>query len=86
LHLLRCSRVIAIVENKSAKQVNLNIAMEWGFMLALGKPVLYLEANGCDTRPADWSGLLRRSFEWDAPEPGIEAAIMEWLASPVSRG
>jgi nucleoside 2-deoxyribosyltransferase len=53
--------------------------MEWGFMRALGKPVLYLEEKEFSHHRADWSGLLRDQFSWIDPKPGIEKAIRQWL-------
>ena len=80
LHLVACSRGIAIVEDKSKGELNPNVAMEWGFMRALGRPVLYLEEKDFSHHRADWSGLLRDQFSWLDPKPGIEAAIKRWLS------
>ena len=42
LHLLGCSRGVAIVEDQYRAELNPNVAMEWGWMRGMGKPVLYL--------------------------------------------
>src|ERR1044071_7899395 len=42
LHTLACCRGVAIVEDRYRPELNPNVAMEWGFMRALGKPVLFL--------------------------------------------
>jgi nucleoside 2-deoxyribosyltransferase len=70
---------VAIVEDKVKSELNPNVAMEWGFMKAMGKPVLYLEEESFKERRADWSGLIRDPFAWDDPMPGIEKAITNWL-------
>jgi len=79
LHLLGCSRGIAIVEDKAKTELNPNVAMEWGFMRAMGKPVLYLEEESFSSSRADWSGLIHDQFSWTNPAPGIENAIANWL-------
>ncbi len=81
LYLLGCSRGIAIVEDRHTGELNPNVAMEWGWMRAMGKPVYYLVEEGFSRERADWSGLLRSSFAWSNPLPAIEQAIRNWLAS-----
>jgi hypothetical protein len=84
LHLLACSRGVAIVEDKSKGELNPNVAMEWGFLKAFGRPVLYLEEIDFKRQRADWHGLIRHSFRWDDPEEDIQIGVTEWLSS--SRG
>ena len=86
LHLLGCSMGIAIVEDKSVAELNPNVAMEWGFMRAFGKPVLYLEEEEFSHQRVDWQGLIKRSFSWTNPEKTIEDAVTEWLATPHVKG
>jgi hypothetical protein len=79
LHLLGCSRGIAIVEDKYTKELNPNVAMEWGWMRGLGKDVLYLVEEEFAHERADWSGLLHDSFPWGDPLSAIDEAIAKWL-------
>jgi hypothetical protein len=81
LHLLGCSRGIAIVEDRYTKELNPNVAMEWGWMRALGKDVLYLVEEKFSHERADWSGLRYDSFPWDDPSSAIDEAITKWLPS-----
>lgn len=43
LYLLGCAHGIAIIEDKFKKELNPNIAMEWGWMRAMDRPVLALK-------------------------------------------
>jgi nucleoside 2-deoxyribosyltransferase len=82
--LLACSLGVAIVEDKSRGELNPNVAMEWGFLRAFGRPVLYLEERSFKKQRADWHGLIKHSFTWDEPEDDIHNGVTEWLSS--SRG
>lgn len=58
--------------------------MEWGFLRAFGRPVLYLEEMSFKKQRADWHGLIKHSFKWDEPEEDVQSAVADWLVS--SRG
>jgi hypothetical protein len=75
LYLLACVRGIAIVENQFNPKLNPNVAMEWGWMRAMGKPVLYLVEQQVQTEEADVSGLINARFPWNDPEKAIETAV-----------
>jgi hypothetical protein len=79
VYLLGCARGIAIVENKYRDQVNPNVAMEWGWMRAAKKDVLYLLEEDFENTSADFSGFLSARFSWSHPEEGIEKALDQWL-------
>jgi hypothetical protein len=79
VYLLGCARGIAIVENKYNDQVNPNVAMEWGWMRAAKKDVLYLLEEDFENTSADFSGFLSARFSWSYPEKGIEEALNQWL-------
>lgn len=81
LHLLGCSKAIAIVEDKYKNELNPNVAMEWGWMRRAGKDVLYLMEKDFDDERADWQGLTKDQFSWDDPEEEIFGAIREWLGN-----
>jgi hypothetical protein len=78
-YLFGCQRGIAIVESKYRHELNPNVTMEWGWMRCMGKDVLYLVESTFDLGRADIGGLLQDSFQWDAPEPAIQASIKKWL-------
>jgi hypothetical protein len=78
-YLCGCGLGIAIVESKHQNELNPNVTMEWGWMRAMGKDVLYLVEKTFDRKRADTSGLLEDPFTWDNPEPEITASISQWL-------
>jgi hypothetical protein len=80
LYLLGCSRGIAIVESKHTEELNPNVAMEWGWMRAMGKRVLFLAEKSFDLRRADWAGLIEEQFQWEKPGPGIKPAVKRFLS------
>jgi len=79
LYLLACRRGIAIVESKYKPELNPNVALEWGFMRALGKDVLFLMENDFSYARADWEGFLSERFDWNKPANDIKPAIHNWL-------
>lgn len=79
LYLLGCRRGVAIVENRVRKELNPNVAMEWGWMRGMGRNVLYLVEKKFNQPRADWDGLSESRFDWDDPVPGITAAVTAWL-------
>ncbi len=79
IYLLACGRGIAIVEEKFRPQLNPNVAMEWGWMRAMGKRVLYLVERDVEFEPADVGGLIKDRFHWDNPEPDVRKAIFQEL-------
>jgi hypothetical protein len=79
LFLFGCARGIAIIEGQYLPELNPNVAMEWGWMKAMGKPVLFLMEKSFKYIRADWSGLDPKIFEWDKPTAGIQEALEKWL-------
>lgn len=79
--MLACARGIAIVEDRFNPKLNPNVSMEWGWMRAMKRPVLYLieKAVPAEQIPADVMGLIRSRFKWDDPEADIPRLIAENL-------
>ena len=78
-YLFCCGNGVAIVEDKYKDEFNPNVAMEWGWMRATEKRVLYLIEKDFKHLRADTQGLLSEEFVWDAPLPGIQAAITKYF-------
>ena len=74
-----CAMGIAIVEDKYRPEINPNVAMEWGWMRALGRRVLFLMEETFSHGRADWGGLRSLEFKWEAPKPRIRKAINEFF-------
>jgi nucleoside 2-deoxyribosyltransferase len=79
LYLLGSAKGVAIVEDRCRKEMNPNVAFEWGWMKGMGKRVFYLMEEGFAHSRADWSGLLNKTFSWDNPLDGIRTALTAWL-------
>ena len=78
-YLLYCDQAIAIVEDCHTEELNPNVAMEWGWMRAMGRPVLFLKEVSFSQLRADWEGLVSDTFDWNAPEVRIRPAVVRWL-------
>jgi hypothetical protein len=79
--MLACPRGIAIVEDRFNANLNPNVAMEWGWMRAMKKPVLFLVEKAVPTTqsPADVMGLIKGQFDWNNPEADIPRLVAEYL-------
>jgi len=65
--MLGCRRGIAIVEERFDGKLNPNVAMEWGWMRAMNKDVIYLVEKKALHAPADVQALIQDRFDWDDP-------------------
>jgi hypothetical protein len=76
-----CARGIAILEARYISELNPNVAMEWGWMKGMGKPVLFLMEGSFPEKfkRADWSGLDPKTFNWDDPVADIDAHVAKFL-------
>lgn len=73
-YLFCCKYGVAIQESRYLPETNPNVAMEWGWMQGMGRTVIYLREQQFKER-ADWFGRLHGTFDWDAPDAEIQAAI-----------
>jgi hypothetical protein len=53
--------------------------MEWGWMRAMGKRVLFLMEDTFSRGRADWGGLRSWRFSWAEPREGVRKAIHEFF-------
>lgn len=79
LYTLGSCRGIAIVEDRYRPELNPNVAMEWGWMRAMDKPVLFLMEKDFKHRRADWEGLMPESFSWDNPAETIPPIVEKYF-------
>ncbi len=79
LHLLGCSRGVAIVEDRCRSEMNPNVAFEWGWMKGMARRVYFLAEERFAHERADWKGLISKTFSWRNPRAGIREAITTWL-------
>ena len=79
LNMLGSKYGVAILEDQCQPELNPNVAMEWGWMLGMGREVLMLREKHFGHLRADWAGRLDKTFAWDDPGSGIEQAVVEFL-------
>jgi hypothetical protein len=79
VYMICCKYGIAILEDRIANEFNPNIAIEYGFMRALNKPVLLLADTGFRNLRADIIGILREQFDITDIKNSIDAPINTWL-------
>ncbi len=79
IHLLGCGRGVAVIENRYKKELNPNVALEWGWMRAMDKPVLFLLEKDFKEFRADILGFIPDTFSWEQPEQEIPGHISAWL-------
>jgi len=74
-----CKFGIAILEDRVAAEFNPNVALEYGFMRALNKPVLLLADTGFRNLRADIIGTLREQFDITDIKGTTKAPVETWL-------
>jgi hypothetical protein len=74
-----CKYGIAILEDRVANEFNPNVAIEYGYMRALNKPVLLLADTGFRNLRADIIGTLREQFDITDIKGTIDNPINIWL-------
>ena len=79
-YIFGCKYGIAVLENFSRDEFNPNVALEYGYMIALGKETLLLKEKQFKTR-ADIHGTMHEEFDKDSLATTIPAAINNWLNS-----
>ena len=58
-----CNFGIAVFERLESERYNPNVALEVGYMMALGKPVCLLKDKNLSTLATDLGGKLYRNFD-----------------------
>jgi TIR domain-containing protein/predicted nucleotide-binding protein with TIR-like domain len=74
-----CGFGVAVFERIESDQHNPNVALEVGYMMALGKPVCLLKDRTLSRLPTDIIGALYREFDLDSIDSSIEQAMDRWL-------
>lgn len=74
-----CDYGIAVFERLQDEIFNPNVALEFGYMRALKKPICLLKDRTCKTLQTDLVGKLYKSFDPQNPEETIPQEIEIWL-------
>jgi len=69
---------IAVLDDLYSEEINPNVALEYGYMLALGKKVLLLKSRSFQNISSDMHGKLWKEFEFENRE-SIRKAIEAWM-------
>jgi hypothetical protein len=85
LHALGCCIGVAIAESQYRPEFNPNVAMEWGWMRGMGRPVIFLVEKDFKLR-ADVEGAVRVSFDWKDPNETVPAAIKSAITAVKNSG
>jgi hypothetical protein len=75
-----CGLGIAVFERIEADTHNPNVALEVGYLFAMGKPVCLLKDRTLPTLPADLVGRLYREFDPQDPARTIPPVVSKWLS------
>lgn len=75
-----CGSGIAVFETIQDTGFNPSVALETGYMIALGKPVCLLKDNTITALPTDLVGKLYKGFGIRTPENTIPEQLEKWLS------
>lgn len=78
-YLHSCGFGIAVFENIEDETFNPNVALEVGYMLAMGKNVCLLKDKSLKSLQTDLIGKLYREFDAENISASIEEALTSWL-------
>lgn len=74
-----CGLALAVFERLEANVTNPNIALEVGYLLAMGKPVCLLKDQTLETLQSDLVGKLYDPFDPQDPDQTIPPLVSRWL-------
>jgi len=75
-----CGFGVAVFERIEAEDFNPNVALEVGYLLAMGKPVCLLKDHTLKTLHTDLVGRLYKTFDPLDPRGTIPPEISHWLS------
>ncbi len=74
-----CGFAIAVFERAEEETFSPNVALELGYLLAIGKPVCLLKDRRLETLPTDLTGKLYSTFDPGDPSHSIAQELTAWL-------
>ena len=74
-----CTFAIVVLERTHGYEMSPNVALEFGYLLALGKPVCLLKEATLAPLQTDLVESLYSEFDPYDPEPGVRIALSRWL-------
>lgn len=79
-YMYACSSAIAVIDQINYREFNPNIAIEVGFIQALGKPLLLLKDQAINVMPTDVVGKIYRPFNTYDATTTIPPQVRKWIA------
>jgi hypothetical protein len=79
VYMLSCPYGVAVLEDRVKDEFNPNVALEYGFMRALGKPTLLLKDVGFHNLRADILGTLHEPFDITDIAGSLAKPIENWV-------
>jgi hypothetical protein len=79
VYMLCCKYGVAVLEDRVKDEFNPNVALEYGFMRALDKPVLLLKDVGFRNLRADVIGTLNAEFDITDIVGTLAPAVEQWI-------
>jgi hypothetical protein len=74
-----CSFGIAVYDRIESEELNANVGLEVGYLMALNKPVLLLKDRTLGRLQTDLVGRLYRAFDPFNPEDTIPPQLVKWF-------
>lgn len=84
IYMLGCKYGLAVLEDLSGDEFNPNVALEYGFMLSLGRQSVLFTDGGFKKIRADIAGTVRKGFSI-GDEKSLRAAVEDWMVD-IDRG
>lgn len=78
-YMYSCASAIAVFDQINYREFNPNVAIEVGFMLAMGKPVLLLKDQAITAMPTDIVGKTYRPFNTYDAASTIPPQVQKWI-------
>ncbi|MDX2465617.1 MAG: hypothetical protein QNK31_14035 [Porticoccus sp.] len=78
-YMYSCSSAIAVFDEINYREFNPNVALEVGFMLSKGRPVLLLKDQAISAMPTDIIGKTYRPFNTYDPLASLPPQVIKWI-------
>jgi hypothetical protein len=83
VYMLGCKYGLAVLEDRSGEDFNPNVALEYGFMKALGRDAVLVKERGFKYIRADVLATIPKEFsigpDFDLDESSLRDAVEEWM-------
>ena len=80
-HLRVCRYAIVVIDVGDGQEISPNVALEAGYLLAMGKAFLILREKQCTTTMVNLEAKLYRSFDYWNITGTVKPAVSSWLES-----